>query len=47
MGPLHKPDAPVAEGEVKAGKRKSHLPKPTKLQGSGKSAADYVAEGRR
>jgi prevent-host-death family protein len=37
----------VAEGAVRPSDGQRHLPKPTKLRGSGKSAADYVAEGRR
>jgi prevent-host-death family protein len=37
----------VAEGTVRPSEGPRYLPKPTKLRGAGKSAADYVAEGRR
>lgn len=37
----------VAEGSVRPSEGPRSLPKPTKLRGSGSSAADYVAEGRR
>lgn len=37
----------VADGAVRPGSGPRHQPKPTKLRGSGKAAADYVAEGRR
>jgi prevent-host-death family protein len=37
----------VAEGAVRSSDGQRYLPKPTKLRGTGKSAADYVAEGRR
>lgn len=37
----------VAEGTVRPGAGPRYLPKPTKLRGAGKSAADYVSEGRR
>ena len=37
----------VADGTVRPGEGPRHLPKPTKLKGTGKSAADYVSEGRR
>lgn len=37
----------VAEGTVRPSEGPRHLPKPTKLRGRGKSAADYVSEGRR
>lgn len=37
----------VANGTVRPSKGPRYLPKPTKLRGSGKSAADYVSEGRR
>jgi prevent-host-death family protein len=37
----------VAEGTVRPSEGSRYLPKPTKLRGGGKSAADYVAEGRR
>jgi prevent-host-death family protein len=37
----------VADGMVRPSEGPRHLPKPTKLRGDGKSAADYVAEGRR
>lgn len=37
----------VAEGAVRPSEGPRYLPKPTKLRGTGKSAADYVAEGRR
>jgi len=37
----------VAEGAVRPSEGPRYLPKPTKLRGPGKSAADYVAEGRR
>jgi prevent-host-death family protein len=36
----------VADGSVRASEGPRYLPKPTKLQGAGKSAADYVSEGR-
>jgi prevent-host-death family protein len=39
--------AMVAEGAVRPSEGPRHLPKPTKLRGDGKSAADYVSEGRR
>jgi len=37
----------VANGTVRPTEGSRYLPKPAKLRGSGKSAADYVAEGRR
>jgi prevent-host-death family protein len=37
----------IAEGTVRPGEGPRHLPKPTKLRGTGMSAADYVSEGRR
>lgn len=37
----------VADGTVRPGESRRYLPKPAKLRGSGKSAADYVSEGRR
>lgn len=37
----------VAAGTVRPSEGSRYLPKPAKLRGSGKSAADYVSEGRR
>lgn len=37
----------VAEGKVRPSEGQRYLPKPAKLGGAGKTAADYVAEGRR
>jgi prevent-host-death family protein len=37
----------MADGSVRPGEGSRFLPKPTKLRGPGKSAADYVDEGRR
>lgn len=37
----------VANGTVRPSEGPRYLPKPTKLRGTGQSAADYVAEGRR
>lgn len=37
----------VADGTVRPSESPRHLPQPIKLRGSGKSAADYVSEGRR
>jgi prevent-host-death family protein len=37
----------VADGTVRPRQGSQQLPKPTKLKGTGKNAADYVAEGRR
>ena len=38
----------IADGTVRAPEGPRHLPaKPAKLRGTGKSAAEYVAEGRR
>jgi prevent-host-death family protein len=37
----------VADGTVRPSAGSRHLPKPAKLRGSGKSASDYVSEGRR
>lgn len=37
----------VADGTVRSSEGPRYLPKPTKLRGAGKSAADYVSEGRR
>jgi len=37
----------VAAGTVRPGEGPRYLPEPAKLRGSGKSAADYVSEGRR
>jgi prevent-host-death family protein len=36
----------IAEGAVRPAKGARHLPKPTKPRGAGKSAAEYVSEGR-
>jgi prevent-host-death family protein len=37
----------VAVGTVRPSEGSQPLPKPAKLRGSGKSASDYVSEGRR
>lgn len=37
----------IAKGEVRPGKGPRLLPRPMKVQPSGKTAADWVAEGRR
>ena len=37
----------VADGTVRPSGGARFLPKPTKLRGTGRSAVDYVAEGRR
>lgn len=37
----------VAKGAVRQGNGTRYLPKPTKLRGTGMTAADYVSEGRR
>jgi prevent-host-death family protein len=37
----------VADGTVRPSEGPRHLPKPANLKGTGKSAADYVSEGRR
>jgi prevent-host-death family protein len=37
----------VAAGTVRPSEGSRYLPKPTKLRGTGKTASDYVAEGRR
>jgi prevent-host-death family protein len=37
----------IADGRLQWSGRKPRLPKPTPLRGSGKTAAEYVAEGRR
>lgn len=37
----------VAEGHVRWSGRKPRVPKRVKLQGQGKTAAEYVSEGRR
>ncbi len=37
----------IAEGSVRPGAGSRFLPKPTKPRSAGKTAADYVAEGRR
>lgn len=37
----------VAEGSVRPSEGRRHTPRPIKLRGTGSTAADYVAEGRR
>jgi len=37
----------MADGTVRSSEGPRHLPKPTKPKGTGKSAADFVSEGRR
>lgn len=37
----------VADGTVRPSEGSRYLPKPMKARGAGKSAADYVSEGRR
>ncbi len=37
----------IAEGAVRPGTGTHHAPKPVKARGSGKTAAEYVSEGRR
>jgi len=39
--------AMVADGSVRPGSGTRHLPRPAKLHGTGKTAAEYVSEGRR
>ena len=39
--------AMIARGEVRPGNGARHVPKPVKAAGSGKTAAEYVSEGRR
>lgn len=39
--------AMIAEGAVRPGSGTRHVPKPVKARGSGKTAAEYVSEGRR
>ena len=39
--------AMIARGEVRPGNGTRHVPKPVKGRGSGKSASEYVSEGRR
>lgn len=39
--------AMIARGQVRPGNGTRHVPKPVKGRGSGKSAAEYVSEGRR
>jgi antitoxin (DNA-binding transcriptional repressor) of toxin-antitoxin stability system len=39
--------AMVARGEVRPGNGTRYVPKPVKGRGSGKSAAEYVSDGRR
>jgi prevent-host-death family protein len=39
--------AMVAEGAVRPGDGNRYLPEPIELRGEGKTAADYVSEGRR
>jgi len=36
----------IADGTVRPSEGPRHLPKPTKLKGSGIDAAGYVSEGR-
>lgn len=44
--PKHLADL-IAKGEVRPGKGPRFLPRPVKIQPGDKTAADYVAEGRR
>ncbi len=37
----------IARGEVRPGNGSRHVPRPVKTTGSGKTAAEYVSEGRR
>ncbi len=37
----------IAKGIVRPGNGKRHTPRPIKLRGPGKTAAEYVSEGRR
>jgi hypothetical protein len=37
----------IAAGAVKPGDGARHLPRPIQLRGTGKTAAEYVSEGRR
>jgi len=37
----------IANGTVRPGNGKRHLPKPIKLSGTGPTASQYVSEGRR
>jgi prevent-host-death family protein len=37
----------IADGTVRPSDGSRYMPKPTKLRGTGMSAADYVSEGRR
>ncbi len=37
----------IASGAVRPGNGSRYVPKPVKLRGSGKTAAEYVSEGRR
>lgn len=37
----------IAEGSVRPGKAARYLPKPAQPRGGGKTAAEYVSEGRR
>ncbi len=39
--------AMIAEGSVRAGSGARHLSRPVKPTGSGKTAAEYVSDGRR
>jgi prevent-host-death family protein len=39
--------AMIAEGAVRPGSGTRHVSKPVKARGSGKTAAEYVSEGRR
>jgi prevent-host-death family protein len=39
--------AMIARGEVRPGNGARHIPKPVKASGEGKTAAEYVSEGRR
>jgi prevent-host-death family protein len=39
--------AMIAEGAVRPGSSIRHVPKPVKATGTGKTAAEYVSEGRR
>jgi len=39
--------AMIARGEVRPGNGTRYMPKPVKGRGSGKSASEYVSEGRR
>lgn len=38
--------AMIADGSVRLGTGSRHLPKPVKPRGAGKTAAEYVSEGR-